>query len=41
MVFPPGADAKGETLEIAEIVRSKLDQMIAELLTARRSVLFG
>jgi 1-acyl-sn-glycerol-3-phosphate acyltransferase len=41
MVFPPSADAKNETLEIAEIVRSKLDQMIAELLAARRSVLFG
>jgi 1-acyl-sn-glycerol-3-phosphate acyltransferase len=37
-------DSKGnkeETLEMAEMVRSKLDHMIAELLASRRSVLFG
>ena len=33
--------SKEETLEMAEMVRSKLDHMIAELLAARRSVLFG
>jgi 1-acyl-sn-glycerol-3-phosphate acyltransferase len=39
--FPTGAGSKEETLEMAETVRSKLDHMIAELLAARRSVLFG
>jgi 1-acyl-sn-glycerol-3-phosphate acyltransferase len=33
--------AKEDTLEIAEMVRSRLDHMIAELLAARRSVIFG
>ena len=41
MHLPPGAGSKEETLEMAETVRSKLDHMIAELLAARRSVLFG
>jgi 1-acyl-sn-glycerol-3-phosphate acyltransferase len=41
MHVPPGASSKEETLEMAETVRSKLDHMIAELLAARRSVLFG
>jgi 1-acyl-sn-glycerol-3-phosphate acyltransferase len=41
IVLPAGAGSKEETLEMAETVRSKLDQMIAELLAARRSVLFG
>lgn len=41
MTFPPGAGSKEETLEMAETVRSRLDQMIAELLAARRSVIFG
>ncbi len=41
IVFPPGPDVKEETLDMAEIVRSQLDRMIAELLAARRSVLFG
>jgi 1-acyl-sn-glycerol-3-phosphate acyltransferase len=36
-----GNGSKEETLEMAEMVRSKLDHMIAELLAARRSVLFG
>lgn len=35
------AASKEENLEMAEMVRSKLDHMIAELLAARRSVLFG
>lgn len=39
--FPPGPGSKEDTLELAETVRSKLDQMIAELLAGRRSVLFG
>jgi 1-acyl-sn-glycerol-3-phosphate acyltransferase len=41
MLFPPPSDSQEETLEMAETVRSKLDHMIAELLAARRSVLFG
>jgi hypothetical protein len=41
MTFAAGQDTKEETLEIAELVRSKLDHMIAELLASRRSVLFG
>ena len=41
MHFPPGRGTKEETLEMAETVRSELDHMIAELLAARRSVLFG
>ncbi|HEX7508505.1 MAG TPA: hypothetical protein VF550_17145, partial [Polyangia bacterium] len=40
IVVPP-AGPKEENLEMAEMVRSKLDHMIAELLAARRSVLFG
>jgi 1-acyl-sn-glycerol-3-phosphate acyltransferase len=39
--FPAGPGTKEETLEMAETVRGKLDHMIAELLAARRSVLFG
>jgi 1-acyl-sn-glycerol-3-phosphate acyltransferase len=39
--LPPGVGSKEETLELAEMVRSKLDRTIAELLSARRSVLFG
>jgi len=39
--FPPGRGSKDETLEMAESVRGKLDHMIAELLAARRSILFG
>jgi 1-acyl-sn-glycerol-3-phosphate acyltransferase len=45
IMFPPAErkeeTSKEENLEIAEMVRSKLDHMIAELLAARRSVLFG
>jgi 1-acyl-sn-glycerol-3-phosphate acyltransferase len=45
IVFPSagidGEGSKEENLEMAEMVRSKLDHMIAELLSARRSVLFG
>jgi 1-acyl-sn-glycerol-3-phosphate acyltransferase len=41
MHVPPGAGSQEETLEMAEAVRSRLDHMIAELLAARRSVIFG
>ncbi|HEX7501640.1 MAG TPA: lysophospholipid acyltransferase family protein [Polyangia bacterium] len=45
IMFPPVGtneeNKKEENLEMAEMVRSKLDHMIAELLAARRSVLFG
>jgi len=41
ILLPPGVGSKEETLELAEMVRSKLDHTIAELLSARRSVLFG
>jgi 1-acyl-sn-glycerol-3-phosphate acyltransferase len=41
MRFPAGTGTKDETLEMAETVRGRLDHMIAELLAARRSVLFG
>jgi 1-acyl-sn-glycerol-3-phosphate acyltransferase len=38
----PPADESGEdTLEIAETVRRRLDQMIADLLIQRRSIIFG
>lgn len=41
ITFPAGTGSKEENLEMAETVRSRLDAMIAELLAARRSVLFG
>jgi 1-acyl-sn-glycerol-3-phosphate acyltransferase len=41
VLLPAGTGTKEETLEMAETVRSRLDQMIAELLAARRSILFG
>jgi 1-acyl-sn-glycerol-3-phosphate acyltransferase len=41
IMFPPATESKEENLELAEMVRSKLDHMIAELLATRRSVLFG
>ena len=43
IMFPAGRrrTSKEENLEMAEAVRSKLDHMIAELLAARRSILFG
>jgi 1-acyl-sn-glycerol-3-phosphate acyltransferase len=41
ILLPPAQQAKEETLEMAETVRSEIDHMIAELLSARRSVLFG
>lgn len=39
--LPPAASNAEDTLELAEIVRSTLDRMIADLLASRRSVLFG
>jgi 1-acyl-sn-glycerol-3-phosphate acyltransferase len=41
MKLSPGSGSKEETLDMAEAVRDQLDRMIAELLAARRSVLFG
>ena len=42
IAIPSAQDAAGEgTLEIAETVRRRIDQMIAELLVQRRSILFG
>jgi hypothetical protein len=41
MIIPPSDNPKEDTLEMAECVRGKLDHMIAELLAARRSVIFG
>jgi 1-acyl-sn-glycerol-3-phosphate acyltransferase len=38
---PPGEAGKDDTIEIAEAVRRRMDQMIADLLVHRRSVLFG
>ncbi len=41
MQIPPSGDPKQDMLEVAEAVRSRLDHMIAELLVARRSIIFG
>jgi 1-acyl-sn-glycerol-3-phosphate acyltransferase len=41
MHVPPSLDPKEDTLEMAEAVRSRLDHMIAELLAARRSIIWG
>jgi 1-acyl-sn-glycerol-3-phosphate acyltransferase len=38
---PPATDDKEDTLEIAEAVRRRMDQMIADLLIHRRSIIFG
>jgi 1-acyl-sn-glycerol-3-phosphate acyltransferase len=40
IVVPPGPSAE-DTVEIAEAVRQRMDQMIADLLVRRRSILFG
>jgi len=41
-IVPPATDATAEnTLEIAETVRRRVDQMIADLLVRRRSIIFG
>lgn len=37
----PPAQGNGDTLEVAETVRRKVDEMIADLLVQRRSVIFG
>jgi 1-acyl-sn-glycerol-3-phosphate acyltransferase len=41
LVVPPTADTREDTLEIAETVRRRVDQMIADLLVERRSIIFG
>jgi 1-acyl-sn-glycerol-3-phosphate acyltransferase len=38
---PPADESGQDTLEIAETVRRRLDQMIADLLIQRRSIIFG
>ena len=38
---PPADQGRDDTIEIAEAVRRRMDQMIADLLVHRRSVLFG
>ena len=38
---PPVANGHEDTVEIAEAVRQRIDQMIADLLVRRRSILFG
>jgi 1-acyl-sn-glycerol-3-phosphate acyltransferase len=38
---PPADTNRDDTIEIAEAVRRRMDQMIADLLVRRRSVLFG
>jgi len=40
-VAPPPQDGEKETPRVAEIVRSAIDGMIADLLAQRRSILFG
>jgi hypothetical protein len=40
-IMVPSGDNSTETLEIAETVRRRIDQMIAELLVQRRSIIFG
>jgi 1-acyl-sn-glycerol-3-phosphate acyltransferase len=40
IAVPPGPSS-ADTVEIAEAVRQRMDQMIAELLVRRRSILFG
>jgi hypothetical protein len=40
VAVPPG-DSPAETLEVAETVRRRIDQMIADLLVQRRSIIFG
>jgi 1-acyl-sn-glycerol-3-phosphate acyltransferase len=39
--IPPADESGQDTLEIAETVRRRLDQMIADLLIQRRSIIFG
>jgi 1-acyl-sn-glycerol-3-phosphate acyltransferase len=41
IAVPPGAADGEDTLEVAEAVRQRMDQMIADLLIQRRSILFG
>jgi hypothetical protein len=41
ITVPPSEADKDDTIEIAEAVRRRMDQMIADLLVQRRSVIFG
>jgi 1-acyl-sn-glycerol-3-phosphate acyltransferase len=41
ITVPPSEAGKDDTIEIAEAVRRRMDQMIADLLVHRRSVIFG
>jgi 1-acyl-sn-glycerol-3-phosphate acyltransferase len=38
---PPTTQTEDDTLEVAERVRGVVDRMIADLLLARRSIIFG
>jgi 1-acyl-sn-glycerol-3-phosphate acyltransferase len=40
-IEPPTTQTEDDTLEVAERVRSVVDRMIADLLLARRSIIFG
>src|SRR4051812_3284888 len=41
ITVPPSEEGRDDTIEIAEAVRRRMDQMIADLLVHRRSVIFG
>jgi len=41
MTVPPSESGRDDAIEIAEAVRRRMDQMIADLLVHRRSVIFG
>jgi 1-acyl-sn-glycerol-3-phosphate acyltransferase len=41
ITIPPAEEGKDDAIEIAEAVRRRMDQMIADMLVHRRSVLFG
>jgi 1-acyl-sn-glycerol-3-phosphate acyltransferase len=41
IAVPPGEADSDDTLDIAEAVRQRMDQMIADLLIQRRSIIFG
>ncbi len=41
ITLPPAVEGKDDTLEAAEAVRGKLDEMITDLLVHRKSIIFG
>jgi len=41
ITVPPSEEGRDDTIELAEAVRRRMDQMIADLLVHRRSVIFG